>query len=274
MTERANLSGTRCRASRLVCCLLLAACCLPAFSCRNRALLDQAQVAGDNEDFQTAADCYEKFLKDNPTNERAAYAHFQAGNIYLLNLKQYDRAVTHYVQLIEGFPRSPDLYQARQRLAKAYVAMGKRREAINELENLLIAFPDTTDKRRVRREIADLYYDQSDFGQALAEYQKVVKDATYDTLAERAYLRIGGICVLRDDFEDAAAAYQAVVRQTTDKEIRRQASVGLSDCYVRMLRFEDAVKILEQTEPDPKAPDDLRRRIASVRELQKQRGLQ
>ncbi|HZS05171.1 MAG TPA: tetratricopeptide repeat protein [Blastocatellia bacterium] len=274
MTEQVNSSGTGCRASRLICCLLLAAFSLLVFSCRNRALLDQAQVAWDGEDFQTAADCYEKFLKENPASERAAYAHFQAGNIYLLKLKQYDRAVTHYVQLIEGFPRSPDLFQARQRLAKAYVAMGKRREAINELENLLIAFPDKADKRRTRLEIADLYFDQTDLSQALAEYQKVVKDSPYDPLAERAYLQIGGICVLRDDFEDATAAYQEVVRQTTDKEIRRQASIGLSDCYVRMLRFEDAVKILEQAEPDPKAPDDLRRRIASVRELQKQRGLQ
>src|SRR5581483_9942922 len=144
------------------------------FSCRNRALLDQAQVAWDGEDFQTAADCYEKFLKENPASERAAYA----------------------------------LFQARQRLAKAYVAMGKRREAINELENLLIAFPDKADKRRTRLEIADLYFDQTDLSQALAEYQKVVKDSPYDPLAERAYLQIGGICVLRDDFEDATAAYQ------------------------------------------------------------------
>lgn len=241
--------------------------------CRSRALLDQAQQAFESGDYQGAASSYEEFLKQNPNHAQAGNAHFQAGNIYLFNLKQYDKAVAHYIQFIEGSPRSPDLLSARQRLAKSYAGMGKRREAISEYENLLIAFPDQVDKRRIRLDIADLYFDQNDLRQARTEYQKVTKEAAYDSLTERADLQIGNISVLLEDLEDAIPVYQAVVRQSPDREIRRRASLLLADCYQRTLQYEEAIKVLEQTEPDPKAPDEIKRRIAAVRETQKQRGL-
>jgi len=257
------------------CCLLPTAYCLLLLSsCRTKgALLDQAQAAWDSGDYPAAAARYEEFLKDNPRSEQAADARFQAGNVYFLNLRQYERATQHYIHLIEDFPKSPHVYQARQRLAESYVAMGKPREAIREYETLLIAFPDTPDRRRLRLNIADLYYDQNDLGQALAEYEKVTRGAAYDDLSERALLRLGGIRYLRDEFEDSIPAYQAVAERTRDSQIRRQARFGLADCFERTFQYDEAVKVLEGTEPDPKSPDAIPKRIASVREQQRQRNL-
>jgi tetratricopeptide (TPR) repeat protein len=253
-------------------CLLLTAHCLLFASCRSRALLEQAQQAWDGGDFAGAAARYEEFIKASPQHERAVDAHFNAANIYLLNLKQYDRAAEHYIHIIEDFPKSPHVYKARQRLAECYAAQGKRREAISEYENILTFFPDTGDRRRIRLAIADLYYEQ-DLSQALVEYQKVVKDAAYDELAERAYLRIGGIRVLRDEFTDAIPAYQMVDQNTKDAAIRRQARYGLADCYERVFDFDAAVKVLEETSPDPQNPDYIQKRVAGIRERQQQRRL-
>ena len=259
-------------------CLLPFAFCLLLFcslACRSRALLDQAQQSFDNRDYTGAINQYEEFLKKNPNHEQAAFAHFQLGNIYLLILKdkQYDKAVTQYVQVIESSPRSPYLLQARQRLAKSYAGLNKRREAITEYENLLKVFPETPDRRRVRLDIADLYFDQNDLSQARVEYEKVTKDAVFDSLTERAWLQIGGVCVLLNDLEDAIPAYVVVVAKSSDSENRRRARLLLADCYQRTLQFEEAIKTLEQTDPDPKNPDDLKRRIAAIHDLQKQRGL-
>ena len=256
-------------------CLLTCAFCFLIFSpaCRPKgALLDQAQAAWDRTDFPAAAARYEDFLREEPHHEQAANAHFKVAHIYYLNLRQYDKATEHYIQLIEEFPKCPQLYEARQQLAECYAAMDKRREAISEYENLLTAFPSTPDRRRIRLNIADLYYKQ-DLSQALVEYQKVVKDTPYDELSERAYLRIGGIRFLRDEFEAAIPAYQLVDQNTRDAAIRRQARYGLADCYERTFDFEAAVKVLEQTERDPKAPDYIPKRIAGIRERQRQRKL-
>ncbi|HEX4950933.1 MAG TPA: tetratricopeptide repeat protein [Blastocatellia bacterium] len=250
----------------MLCLLLLSAC-------RSRdTLLTQAQAAWDRGDFQAAATRYEEFLKDAPASEQAANVHFEAAKIYYLNLKQYDRAAEHYIRLVDDYPQFDKREQVYHHLAECLELMKKPREAISEYERLLIAFPGTPERRKIRLAIADLYYgyDQS---QALVEYQKVVKDAAYDELSEKAYLRIGGVRFLRNEFQDAIPAYETIDQHTKDPLIRRQARDRLADCHENLANYDVAIKILEQTEPDPKEPDYLTKRIAGIRERQKTRRL-
>lgn len=242
-------------------------------SCSRGALLEKAQHAWDAGDFAGAADLYERYLKENPQEDKAQFARLRAATICHRDLKQYDRAIQHYIHLIEDYPKSPDSYQARLRLAECYAAVQKRREAISEYESVLPIAPDEKEKRRIRLQISDLYYDSNDLGQALAEYQKVPANASYDELSERAWLRIGGIRYLRDEFDDAIPAYQVVAQNTGDATIRRLARYGMADCYERVFQFDLAIRTLEQTEPDPKAPGYIQQRIAAIRDQQRQRNL-
>ena len=261
----------------LKCCIAVCACLLLLFpaACRKRgaALLEQAQLAWDGNDYATAAARYEDFLRDNQRAPQAAQARFKLANIYLHNLKQYELAIQHYIHLIEDFPQATEIPQARQRLAESYAAAKKTREAIQEYENLLLTAPDFDDKRRVRLNIADLYYDLNELGQALAEYKKVPANAAFDELSARAQMRIGGIHLIRDEFDEAIAAYQVVAQNTSDAGLRRLARYGLVDCYERTYKYNEAVKTLEGTEPDPKTPAYIQQRIASIRELERQRNL-
>jgi tetratricopeptide (TPR) repeat protein len=240
---------------------------------RGGALLEQAQLAWDNNDYATAATHYEEFLRATPRDAHAATARFKVANIYLYNLKQYELAIQHYIHLIEDFPQAPELPQARQRLAESYAAAKKPREAIQEYENLMLAAPDLVDKRRLRLNVADLYYDLNELGQALAEYQKVTTNTAYDELVERAQMRIGGIHLLRNEFDDAIAAYQVVAQRTQDAALRRLARYGLADCYQRTYKYDAAIQILEGTEPDPQTPNYLQERISAIRDLERQRAL-
>jgi tetratricopeptide (TPR) repeat protein len=246
---------------------------LVLLSCSRRALLDRAQAAWDAGDYAAAAERYEQFLEDNPQSAQAAFARFRAATICHRDLKQFDRAIQHYIHLIEDFPKSPDVYQARLRLAECYAATDKRREAISEYENALPLSTEEKERRRVRLNIAELYYEMNDLGQAVAEYQKVTDNAAYDELSERSNLRIGGIRFLRDEFEDAIPAYRAVADNTKDPTIRRVARFGMADCYERLSQYDLAVKTLEETEPDPKTPNYIQQRVVTIREQQRQRNL-
>jgi tetratricopeptide (TPR) repeat protein len=258
-------------------CLLSSIFCLllPIFlsSCARRALLDSAQAAWDKADYVAAADYYERFLKENPQSDKTEFARFRAATICQRDLKQYDRAIQHYIHFIEEFSKSPDLVQARTQLAYCYGLTGKRREAIGEYEGVMPKIADEKERRRLRLNIADLYFDLNDRGQALAEYQKVVANAPYDDLAERAYLRIGGIRVLRDEYEEAIPAYEMVATNAKDQMVRRAAHLEMAGCYERTFQYDKAIQILERTESDPKAPDYIQKRIASIREQQRQRNL-
>ncbi len=256
-------------------CLLPFALCLLIFfsSCSRRALLDQAQTAWDSSNYAAAAERYEEFLRENPQSDKAGFARLRVATICQRDLKQYDRAIQHYIHFIEEFPKSADIVQARMQLAACYALTGKQREAIGEYEGVLPKMTDEKERRRVRLEIADLYFELNDRGQALAEYQKVITGAAYDELAERAYLRIGGIRLLRDEYEEAIPAYQTVALNTSDQMIRRAARFGMADCYERTFQYDQAVQTLEQTEPDPKSPDYIQQRIATIRDQQRQRNL-
>src|SRR5215510_6423767 len=198
--------------------LLLRACLLTlttfGISCSRGALLDSAQEAWDRADYAAAADFYEQFLKENPQSDKAEFARLRAATICQRDLKQYNRAIQHYIHFIEEFPESPDIVQARTQLGACYGLTNKHREAIAEYEGVLPKISDDNERRRLRLNVADMYYDLNDRGQALAEYQKVVANAPYSDLAERAYLRIGGIRLLRDEYEDAIPAYETVVTNT------------------------------------------------------------
>ena len=256
-------------------CLLPFAFCLLFLpvACSRRAQLDQAQTAWDGGDYAGAADRYEEFLKDNPQSDKAAFARFQVATVCRRDLKQFDRAIQHYIHFIEDFPKAPEIYQARLSLAECYAATKNFREAIAEYENALPLAGDDKEKRRVRLKIDDAYYDAKDLGQAIAEYQKVVKDVPYDELCELAYLQMGGIRLLRNEYEDAVPSYQLVAQNTQDATLRRMARYRLTDCYERMFQYDQAVQTLEGTEPDPKDANYIPQRIASIRELQRQRNL-
>src|SRR5262245_7971283 len=257
--------------------LLLTACLLTlttfGISCSRGALLDSAQTAWDKADYAAAADYYEQFLKQDPGNDKAEFARLKVATIYQRDLKKYDRAIEHYIHFIEEFPKSPDIVGARMRLGDCYGLTRKYREAINEYESVMPKITDVSERRRLRLNIADMYFELNDRGQALAEYQKVVTGAPYDNLTERAYLRIGGIRLLRDEYEDAIPAFQTVASYTKDPMIRRNARLGMADCYVRTLQYDLAIRILEQTEPDPKSPNYIQKRIATIRDQRRQRNL-
>jgi tetratricopeptide (TPR) repeat protein len=254
-------------------CLACFVLFVPACRKRGTALLDQAQVAWDNGNFDVAAARYEDYLKEDIRSAQAETARFKLANLYLYNLKKYDLATQHYIHLLEDFPKFSENLLARERLSESYRGAKDNRAAIQELENLLIAKPDYADKRRIRLIIADLYFDLSEFGQALAEYDKVTVDSAFDELAQRAYLRMAGIHIIRDEFEAALQAYQRVAGQTGDSAIRRTARYGMADCYERTFKFDEAVKVLQETETDPKTPDYVAKRVAAVREQQRQRQI-
>lgn len=250
-------------------CLLSSVFC---FSCSRVQLLDEAQAAWDGRDYELAAQRYEGFLQSNPRSEQAAFARYRVATICRRDLKQFDRAIQHYIHFIDDFPQAAEYYQARLSLAECYAATGKFREAINEYESALPRARDEQERRRVRLKIADLYNERRDFGQALAEYQKVLKNAAYDELSELAWLQIGGIHLLRDEFDEALPAYQTVAQTTKDAALRRMARLRLADCYERIFQYEQAVKTLAETAPDPQDPSFLQQRIAAIREQQRQRN--
>jgi tetratricopeptide (TPR) repeat protein len=253
--------------------LLLTGLLLLMTACSRGALLEEAQQSWDSGDYAAAADLYETYLRERPQSDDAPQVRYRVGTICARDLRQYDRAIEHFIRLIEDHPRFGEIRDARLRLAECYAAVGKRDEAISEYEGVLPLVSDEKERRRLRLNVAELYYEDNDMRQAIVEYEKVVVGAAYDDLSERAQLRIGQVHYLRDEFEDAIPAYQMVIDNSRDPVVKRVAQLGKVDCHERALQFDLAIKTIEELEADPKAPDFKSRRIDEIREKQRQRSL-
>jgi tetratricopeptide (TPR) repeat protein len=243
--------------------------------CTRPALLDQAQQAWDNDDFASAAAHYETFLREHPESDQVAAIRFRVATICARDLREYDRAISHLIRLLEDHPDSPDTLMGRLRLAECYAASEKPNEAISEYENLLPLLSDAHEKRRLRLQIAELYYEKNDLRQAVVEYQKVLQGDPPDDLYERASLRLGQVAYLRDDLETAMSSFERVVRLTKDPMAKRVAQLGMVDCFERTLRFEEAVSLLETIGTDPTVDSTqkahLQKRISEMRTRERQR---
>lgn len=137
-----------------------------------------------------AAVLYEEFEKLHPTNEAVPYVIFQIGTCYYRMMLSPDRdqtntrkAIEAYERLIQNYPDSPYVYEARQRIAKArerlakhelyvarfYFRTGRYRGAYYRLLYLLENYPETKAASKARS-LASRYYEKAlEETRALAE---------------------------------------------------------------------------------------------------------
>jgi tetratricopeptide (TPR) repeat protein len=224
--------------------------------------LKRANKAWNSEDYETAAEEYERYLQTYPTGEPALEARFQLANICYFHLKRYEQARTQYVEFINQSPAHPQVPAARERLAEVLSELGRSYEAIAEYENLNL--PDPDERRRIRLRIADLYYDQKNYSQALTEYEKVVSHADYDLMTEQALLREASIYHLtRNQYKEALAIYQRLLSESSDAKVKLRATYGVADCYGEMFEIENAVKTLRSIE-DKSEQAYIAKRIAEL----------
>jgi tetratricopeptide (TPR) repeat protein len=233
--------------------------------------LSRAAEAWDSEDYESAAEEYERYLQLESTGEESIGARFRLANIYYLNLRRYDQARAHYQEMLTQDASHPDAPLARERLAESLAELGRSYEAIAEYENINPA--DDNERRRLRLRIADLYSEQRNYNQALTEYERVIEGAGYDELTEQSYSRQATIYhIARSQFQEALPIYQLLATQSSDSKTVRRAIYGIADCYAGMFQFDEAVKTLKQI-TDQDEQDYIARRIEEL-EQQKREAAQ
>jgi len=228
--------------------------------------LTRAVEAWDSGDYKRAAEEYERYLYQRPTDAKSSDARFQLANIYYFKLQRYDQARVQYTSFLEQNPSHQNSQLARERLAEVLGEMGRSYEAIAEYENLNAS--DSGERRRIRLRIADLYFAQRNYSQALNEYEKVIEQTSYDELSEQAYLREASILHLeRGQYQQAIPVYQALASTSRDAKVRVRAMYGLADCYAGIYQFDEAIKTLRSIKDEAEQPDIAKR----VTELELQR---
>ncbi len=240
----------------LVFAVLLNACSKDKSKAKERAV-----KAWADEDYETAAQEFERFLEVQPTGEPSLDARFQLANVYYLNLQRYEEARAQYSEFINQSPSHPNVHTARERLAEVLTELGRLYEAVAEYENLNLH--EVGERRRIRLKIAELYYEQKNYSQALTEYEKVVTKE-YDELTEQALLRQASILHrTRNQYKQALLLYQRIASETEAPKVRVMAVKDIAECQAEMLEIDAAIKTLRSID-DPSEQSYIAKRIAEL----------
>jgi outer membrane protein assembly factor BamD len=201
-------------------------------------------------------------------SDRAAWEEGQRLN----KKKRYEDARAQFKRLVDSFPNSEFLPQARLALADTYFEQGGTAHyvlAISEYRQFLSLYPSSPQSDYAQFRIADAYFkdrhgierDQTPTHQALDEYQRLIDLHPESKLVPQAHARIGECrqALARADFlvgyfyqrtrqalRSATRRYEALLTEYPDFSQTDEVLFRLGECLLRTGRGAEAAPHLQR----------------------------
>ena len=118
---------------------------------------DQFQAAFDNirnKNWDQAKQSLENFIKNNPEDQLSGSAHYWLGELYILEKKFRDAALT----FAEGYQKFPESIKAPDmlfKLSQSLYEVGKIDESCKTMEKLLNDYPDGKFSKKIKKQITE-----------------------------------------------------------------------------------------------------------------------
>jgi len=228
-----------------------------------RALLDQAAALSSKKQYEQASKTLELFFERFRKSKQMARALFLAGEIRL-TMRDYSRALSYYQELIEKFPASPSILDAKYNLGLCYFELKEYSLAIANLEDRSKII-DPARLRRIAEVLSASYLVKKNYPGAIKEYaylaqtaqnagqkagyedrirQLVDKDLTADELrvlatgsvypADIALLRLAVILVEQKQFKDAISVSKGFLERFPSHPEKTRAEMLMTEATSRL----------------------------------------
>ncbi|HEX6889379.1 MAG TPA: tetratricopeptide repeat protein [Chryseolinea sp.] len=257
----------------------------PKSQYRDEALFQQAQFEIEQGNYQAAADGLTQLIRNGSNSRYLPYAFLRRGASFF-NLKQYDKTIADYINVIQQFPGHPAAQEAliplqevlnssgRSGEFEKYLAIVKKsnpdnkgleglefetaknfyfdqqyQKAITSLNGFVSSYPQSARSHEARYYIAESHYRLREYDKAFPIYKELGNDMTFN-MAGKAVARVAEIEFKQGKYENAITSFQAVERMASNKRDQYNAWSGLMESYYFTKRYDSAdvyaKKILEQ----------------------------
>ena len=153
-------------------------------------VFNSAQKAQTEGNFNQAMEGYRKFVRQNPKDERAAWALVQVGDLQVQQGQERE-AIPTFGLVIKDYPTSMESRLSRSRLVQISESV---LEGIREQAKTATA---EEDKMKALWEIGELYLSMQDYKQAAVAYQDVKRAATLESWKKKATAKLAEIVEVR-----------------------------------------------------------------------------
>ncbi len=210
----------------------------PAWEKDARALLEQAESMFGKKQYEQSEKAADAFFARYPRSRHGDRAYYLRGEIRLA-LKDYQRALSYYKELIEKFPASPLIPEAKYRLGICFFEIKEYDLAIANLRDRS-RISEPSKLRRVSEILSAAYMVKKNHMSAIEEYTLLV-DAVQEGRQKAGYRdRIREI-IDKNLSEDELREVSNGAKYPADAALIRLASV-----LIEQRRYRDAIKACEE----------------------------
>jgi TolA-binding protein len=257
----------------------------PKSQYRDEAMFQQAQFEIEQGNYQAAADGLTQLIRSGSNSHYLPYAFLRRGASFF-NLKQYDKTIGDYTNVIQQFPGHPAAQEAliplqevlnlsgRSGEFEKYLAVVKKaspdnkglesleyetaknlyfdqqyQKAITSLNAYLSSYPQSARAQEARFYLAESNYRLREYDKALTIHKELSADMTFN-MAGKSVARVAEIEFRQGRYENAITSFHAVERTASNKKDQYNAWSGLMESFYLTSKYDSAdlyaKRILEQ----------------------------
>lgn len=182
-------------------------------------------------DYAKAIAVYQRLIKEYPNSYRSAEAHYRLGEIYRVNLNDYDKALSEYEKVISNYPKK-SFYeregykdsladQAQFKIGKIYYENLKDNDkALEVFTKFLSDYPDSCRKAAVYSYLFVIYEAKRDYDSAATSLE-VLNNIIIDSSVQSLYF-------IRDSVSDIRPSESMNSNSDLQHEITKQIRLKVS----------------------------------------------
>jgi TolA-binding protein len=194
------------------------------------ALFKEGKKYYDNEDYEAAAEIWQRILINYPTSKSLYTIRYSLASAYEYS-KQYEKAIDQYQKMLGEKPKSELAIEASYRLAGCYAKLQKWAFAIEIYRDIIRKSPNKKESIRAYFNIANIYFKMEKFKKVNNIYLSIIRNYPGSEWEIQARFQLASAYAQTNRYKSAINEYKMIKYKFKDTEWAPRAALHIGDTY-------------------------------------------
>lgn len=224
----------------------------------NREILS-AQDYVEAQNYEKAAQAYERLLRKNPPKGLQTKIHYQLAEIYYLYLNQQAQALDHYKYIVENDTNPTSQIRALEKIADINFSFTKNYpDAIRAYQNLLAFRPRLQNEDFYDLRVAEALFESGDLPRADQRFTRMSLNTNHAHHIESFYY-LGLVRYYQQKWDEAVDRWLEYIKREKRKDLIVKTKFLIANAYESGEKLKEAYNIyysLLDDHPNPQVVKD------------------
>jgi len=229
----------------------------------NREILT-AQDYVERQEYEKAAEAYERLLRQNPVKTIQTKIHYQLAEIYYLYLNQQTRALSHYKYIVDNDEDPQNQVRSLDKIADINFSFAKNyREAIRAYQILLDFRPLLQNADLYDFRVAESLFEDGQLDKAELRFARLTLDTNHAHHIESFYYQ-GLVRFYQKKWEAAVERWVEYLKREKRKDLIVKTKFLIANAYESGEKLKEAYNIYYSLLDDYPNPQVIKERLKSL----------